>query len=57
LLINPVAPLLEGLADVVVFARRPDLAWIVYSATVSLVGFGVAVAFFRRLEGLFAECI
>jgi ABC-type polysaccharide/polyol phosphate export permease len=57
LLINPVAPLLEGLSDAIVFAHRPDLAWIAYSATVSLVGFGGAVAFFRRLEGLFAECI
>jgi len=57
LLINPVAPILEGLADTVVFARAPDLFWLSYSATLSLVGFGLAVKFFRRLEGLFAECI
>ncbi len=57
LLINPVAPLLEGLSDAVVFGRTPDLLWLAYSAAVSLIGFGGAVAFFRRLEGLFAECI
>ncbi|HET6328431.1 MAG TPA: ABC transporter permease [Planctomycetaceae bacterium] len=57
LLINPVAPLLEGLSDAVVFGRTPDLLWLTYSAAISLVGFAGAVAFFRRLEGLFAECI
>jgi lipopolysaccharide transport system permease protein len=57
LLINPVAPLLEGLSDAVVLGRTPDLFWLTYSAVISLVGFGGAVAFFRRLEGLFAECI
>jgi lipopolysaccharide transport system permease protein len=57
LLINPVAPLLEGLSDAVVFGRTPDLLWLSYSAAVSLLGFGGSVAFFRRLEGLFAECI
>jgi ABC-type polysaccharide/polyol phosphate export permease len=57
LLINPVAPLLEGLSDAVVLGRTPDPLWLTYSAAISLVGFGGAVAFFRRLEGLFAECI
>jgi lipopolysaccharide transport system permease protein len=57
LLINPVAPLLEGCSDVVVLGRAPDLLWLTYSATVSLAGLCAAVAFFRRLEGLFAECI
>jgi lipopolysaccharide transport system permease protein len=57
LLINPVAPLLEGFSDVVVLGRAPDLLWLTYSATVSLAGLCASVAFFRRLEGLFAECI
>ncbi len=57
LLLNPVAPLLEGLSDAVVFGHAPSPLWLTYSAIVSLVGFGAAVVFFRRLEGLFAECI
>jgi lipopolysaccharide transport system permease protein len=57
LLINPVAPLLEALSDVVVFGRAPNPYWLTYSATVSLAAFAGSVAFFRRLEGLFAECI
>jgi ABC-type polysaccharide/polyol phosphate export permease len=57
LLINPVAPLLEALSDVVVFGRSPNPFWLTYSAAVSLAAFAGAVAFFRRLEGLFAECI
>ncbi len=57
LLINPVAPLLEALSDTVALGHSPDLFWLSYSATLSVVGFGLSVAFFRRLEGLFAECI
>jgi lipopolysaccharide transport system permease protein len=57
LLINPIAPLLEGLADSLVRGRAPDLAWLTYSASVSLAILCGAVAFFRRTEPTFAECI
>jgi lipopolysaccharide transport system permease protein len=57
LLLNPVAPLLEGLSDVVVWRRAPNLAWLSYSAIVSGFIFCGAVAFFRRVEPSFAECI
>jgi lipopolysaccharide transport system permease protein len=57
LLLNPVAPLLEGMSDAVVLGQMPNLAWLTYS-TVAAVGiFGGAVAIFRRLEPIFAECI
>ncbi len=57
LLLNPVAPLLESLAIVVVDHRSPDLAWLAYSAFWSLGGLMVAVALFKRLEPLFAEAV
>ena len=57
LLINPVAPLLEGIADAGVLGRTPELGWLAYSAVVSIVFFGGAVAFFRRYEPVFAECV
>jgi lipopolysaccharide transport system permease protein len=57
LLLNPVAPLLEGLAAVVVHHRSPDLPWVGYSAVVAVVGCLVALRLFKRLEPYFAESI
>jgi ABC-type polysaccharide/polyol phosphate export permease len=57
LLLNPAAPLLEGLRDVVVLHQPPDLPWIGYSAVVSVIGTIAAYALFKRLEPSFAECI
>lgn len=57
LLLNPVAPILEGLSDCVVQHRSPDLHWLVYSfsfATVTLLG---GYLFFKHLEPAFAESI
>jgi ABC-type polysaccharide/polyol phosphate export permease len=42
MLLNPVAPLLEGLERAVVQTRMPDLAWVGYSAVVSVVTFALA---------------
>jgi lipopolysaccharide transport system permease protein len=56
LLINPVAPLLEGMADAIVLGQTPNLAWLSYSAAATLGIFGCALALFRRLEPIFAEC-
>ena len=57
LLLNPVAPILDGLGACVARHQAPDLAWLAYSS-----GFGLAVllggyAFFKHLEPAFAESI
>jgi ABC-type polysaccharide/polyol phosphate export permease len=57
LLLNPVAPIFEAITDVTVNGRAPDLMWLGYSAIVSVVIFCGSVAFFRRVEPAFAECI
>lgn len=57
ILLNPLAPLLEGLHDAVVAGRTPDLAWLGYSAAVTLVAAIGATVMFRRLEPIFADCI
>jgi homopolymeric O-antigen transport system permease protein len=57
LLLNPVAPILEGLSSAVVFHRAPDPGWTLYSAGVALVLALAAPAFFHRLEPKFAESI
>ena len=57
LLLNPVAPILEGLNDCIVMHRSPDLTWILYSAAFSLGTLLVAMATFKNLEPRFAESI
>jgi lipopolysaccharide transport system permease protein len=57
LMINPVAPVLEGLKSCVVLHQSPDPFWTAYSAAVAVVGFLVAFTFFSRMEPLFAESI
>jgi lipopolysaccharide transport system permease protein len=57
LLLNPVAPILEGLGDCIVRHQSPDLHWLAYSfsfATVALLG---GYVFFKHLEPAFAESI
>lgn len=57
LMLNPVAPVLEGLNSAVALGRVPDLAWVGYSAAVAAVLFTTAVFSFRRLEPRFAESV
>jgi ABC-type polysaccharide/polyol phosphate export permease len=57
LMLNPVAPVLEGLNSSVVLGRQPDLMWVGYSAAVAVVLGTVAVLSFRRLEPRFAESV
>jgi lipopolysaccharide transport system permease protein len=57
LLLNPVAPMLEGLSSCIVRKQPPDLPWLVYSF-----GFGLAALLggyllFKHLEPAFAESI
>lgn len=57
LLLNPFAPLLEGLASVVVHHSAPPLGWVAYSAAWAVGGTVVALVIFKRLEPRFAESI
>jgi lipopolysaccharide transport system permease protein len=55
LLLNPVTPLLEGLSAAVVRGESPPLAWLAYSAVVSVAIFGLAWTVFTRLDRVFAD--
>ena len=57
LLLNPVAPILEGLGAAIVDHTMPDVLWLLYSSAWATVGLVGAYAFFRRFEPAFAECI
>lgn len=57
LLLNPVAPILEGLNSCIVFHQAPRLDWILYSMVVSLIAFKLSLTFFKNLEDKFAENI
>ena len=57
LLLNPVAPLLEGINAAVLGRPIPYAGWVLYSAVASLIGFVAAVAFFKRTEPYFAESV
>ena len=57
LMLNPVAPVLEGLADVVVRHTPPPLPWIGYSAAVGVGVCLISLTLFKRLEPYFAERI
>ncbi len=57
LLLNPVAPILDGLSTCIVHQQSPQLAWLAYSlcfATAMLIG---GYVFFKHLEPGFAESI
>jgi lipopolysaccharide transport system permease protein len=57
LMLNPAAPLLDGLNACVVHHRAPDPLWITYSIIFSLVAFFSGFALFKHLEPAFAESI
>ena len=57
LLLNPVAPILEGISSIVVGRGGVDPGWLLYSGVVALMVFCGSLAFFERLEPLFAESI
>ncbi|HKV69792.1 MAG TPA: ABC transporter permease [Gemmatimonadales bacterium] len=57
LLLNPVSPLLEGLAQAIAHNKAPLLPWVGYSAGVSLVLLVIALLVFKHLEPFFAESI
>jgi ABC-type polysaccharide/polyol phosphate export permease len=55
ILLNPVAPLLEGLEQAVDKGRTPDLGWTAYSAVLATLIFAGAWLMFHRLEPSFAD--
>jgi len=56
-MLNPIAPLLEGLSDTVIGGRPPELNWIAYSAAASIAMLLLGYALFKWLETQFAERI
>jgi ABC-type polysaccharide/polyol phosphate export permease len=57
ILLNPIAPLLEGFSATIVDHRAPDLAWVAYSLVFGLIlGFG-SISMFTKLEPYFAESV
>jgi lipopolysaccharide transport system permease protein len=57
LLLNPMAPLLEGISAAVLGRPTAFGAWVIYSAVVSVIGFVGALVFFKRTEPYFAESV
>jgi lipopolysaccharide transport system permease protein len=57
LLLNPVAPILEGLNSCIVLHQAPKVYWILYSGIIAIVGVYLAMVFFKNLEPKFAENI
>lgn len=55
LMLNPVAPILEGLSSVVVHHQAPQMEWLLYSSLASITLFVCSFIIFWRLEPLFAE--
>jgi lipopolysaccharide transport system permease protein len=56
-LLNPIAPLLEGLRTAVVLNMAPDAGWLLYSAVVSLLVFAGGWLLFNKLEPAFADSV
>jgi ABC-type polysaccharide/polyol phosphate export permease len=57
LMLNPVAPLLEGLSTCIVRHQPPDLSWCLYSLAFSVIAFMGGFVLFKHLEPAFAESI
>jgi len=57
LLLNPVAPVLEGLGACIVHQQAPALDWMAYSGVVGVVSLALSYKAFRALEPSFAEHI
>jgi len=57
LMLNPVAPILEGLSMAVVDGRAPEPLWVAYSALCAVALVHLGTTLFRRVEPMFAETI
>jgi lipopolysaccharide transport system permease protein len=57
LLLNPVAPILEGISACITHQQGPDLYWLAYSFAFAIVAILSGYVFFKHLEPAFAESI
>ena len=57
LMLNPVAPLLDGLSTCIARHQSPDVHWFLYSLVFSLAAFMGGFVLFKHLEPAFAESI
>jgi len=57
LMLNPVAPILEGLSACITRQQRPDLSWLAYSVGFAAVALLGGYVFFKHMEPAFAESI
>lgn len=57
LMLNPAAPILEGISTCVTRQQCPDLSWLAYSVAFSLIAFMAGYVFFKHLEPAFAESV
>jgi len=57
IMLNPIAPLLEGISDTMVEGVAPDYAWLGYSTGFALVVLLAGYWLFKQLESTFAERI
>ena len=56
-LLNPIAPLLEGLRAAIVLQTSPDYGWLLYSTVVALLVFLGGWHLFYKLEPAFADSV
>jgi ABC-type polysaccharide/polyol phosphate export permease len=57
LLLNPVAPVLDGLSSCIIRHQSPNLLWLAYSLSYGVLVLFGGYAFFKHLESAFAESI
>ena len=57
LLLNPIAPVLEGFSNCIVRHQAPNLPWLWYSLVVGLTSLCFGYVFFKHMEPSFAESI
>jgi lipopolysaccharide transport system permease protein len=57
IMLNPIAPILDSLDNVVVRHQQPEPLWLLYSLIISALAFWGGIVFFRRLEPRFAESV
>ncbi len=57
LMLNPFAPVLDGLSNCIVHHQSPNINWFLYSLVFSLGSFLVGFVLFKHLEPAFAESI
>jgi ABC-type polysaccharide/polyol phosphate export permease len=57
ILLNPVAPILEGFNACIVLRQMPEMVWIAYSTIIAITLFLLSFILFKKMEPAFAENI